>query len=119
MISTHVLDTAKGAPGVGIHVSLSIQSNTSSDANDAAPVFTPVASGTTNDDGRLPDWLDGKTLNPGTYRIHFDLEDYLTQNRQPVFYPHADIVFVVADPAQHFHIPLLLSPYGYSTYRGS
>lgn len=110
MITTHVLDTARGAPGAGISVSLTIQ-----DGSD----FTPVATGITNDDGRIPDWLDGKTLAAGTYRIRFDLEGYLTASSQPVFYPYAEIVFVVVDPSQHFHIPLLLSPFGYSTYRGS
>ena len=110
MITTHVLDTALGAPGAGIDVSLSILNGTD---------FMPVTTGTTNDDGRIPGWLDGKTLVAGTYRIRFELEGYLTANKQPVFYPYAEIVFVVADPAQHFHIPLLLSPFGYSTYRGS
>ena len=119
MITTHVLDTARGAPGAGINVSLAVLDDSIQSNPEGTPVFVPVTSGTTNDDGRIPGWLDGKTLTAGTYRIRFDLEGYLSANNQPVFYPYAEVVFVVADPTQHFHIPLLLSPFGYSTYRGS
>ncbi|MCY0963979.1 hydroxyisourate hydrolase [Parathalassolituus penaei] len=110
MITTHVLDTALGQPGAGIKVQLSLLDTDN---------WVDVTQGTTNQDGRIPGWLDGKTLLAGTYRIRFELQDYLLSQQQPVFYPYAEIVFVVADPAAHFHIPLLLSPFGYSTYRGS
>lgn len=110
MITTHVLDTALGQPAAGITVQLSLLDTDN---------WVDVTQGTTNQDGRIPGWLDGKTLLAGTYRIRFELEDYLHGTQQPVFYPYAEIVFVVADPAAHFHIPLLLSPFGYSTYRGS
>ncbi|MDP2505893.1 MULTISPECIES: hydroxyisourate hydrolase [unclassified Oceanobacter] len=111
MITTHVLDTALGKPGIAIPVTLSRQEQDS---------WTPVSAGQTNDDGRIPGWLDDKpALVAGVYRIRFELDDYFARQSQSAFYPFAEIVFRVEDPAQHFHIPLLLSPFSYSTYRGS
>lgn len=110
MITTHVLDTALGKPAAGIDVSLvRLESGR----------VVPVTQGHTNSDGRIPGWLDGIELQAGTYRICFELEEYLASTGQPLFYPYAEVVFVVADVTRHFHIPLLLSPFGYSTYRGS
>lgn len=111
MISTHVLNTALGKPGAGISVTLSLLVDGQ---------WQPVTAGVTNDDGRIPGWMDAlPDLLAGTYCISFALEDYFTAQGQQVFYPKAEIVFNVADPTEHFHIPLLLNPYGYSTYRGS
>lgn len=111
MISTHVLDTSLGKPGVGISVTLSLLQDGQ---------WQAVASGQTNEDGRIPGWLDDKeVLLAGTYQISFALEDYFHSKGQQVFYPKAEIIFNVANPEEHFHIPLLLNPYGYSTYRGS
>ena len=116
MITTHVLDTALGQPGIGIEVTLCRQNESSPDQNG----WTSVSKGITNHDGRIPGWLDDQpALLPGIYRIRFELDDYFRQLGQSAFYPFAEIVFRVENPAQHFHIPLLLSPFSYSTYRGS
>lgn len=104
-ISTHVLDTARGRPAAGMGVSLEF-------VNGAEP--RTISSTVTDEDGRVTDLLGGSTLQPGTYRISFATGGYGN-----TFYPEASVVFVVEDPNQHHHIPLLLSPFGYSTYRGS
>jgi len=110
-ISTHVLDTSAGRPGAGIHVRLL--------RRDGA-AWTLVSEETTNADGRvaalLPPGFHGA---PGEYRIAFDADVYFAQRRQDSFYTTIEITFVVRDPSQHYHVPLLLNPYGYSTYRGS
>ena len=108
-ITTHVLDTARGKPAVGIPVSLHIQSD---------GIWKELAGGITNQDGRITDLLRESTLKPGRYRLTFETGKYLAQSGKP-FFPEVEIVFEVHDPAQHYHVPLLLSPYGYSTYRGS
>jgi 5-hydroxyisourate hydrolase len=95
MITTHVLDTSKGRPAAGITVVLEHAGR-------------EIARGVTDADGRL------RLAEPpaaGEYRLTFDVKG--------AFYPVVTVVFTVADPKQHHHVPLLLSPYGYSTYRGS
>ncbi len=109
-ITTHVLDTASGLPAKGIKAELSKQVDGE---------FTKMDEGVTNDDGRISDLLAGKKLEQGCYRMHFALSDYFEKNDTQGFYPYADIVFEVRDTSSHYHIPLLLSPFGYSTYRGS
>ena len=75
---------------------------------------------TTNSDGRAPDLLPVSfVLTPGTYRISFELADYFRMQNRQTFYPYATITFLVVDPHQHYHVPLLLSGFGFSTYRGS
>jgi 5-hydroxyisourate hydrolase len=79
-----------------------------------------VAETTTNADGRSPlPLMPAERFVPGTYRMHFDTDAYFRAHSLDGFYPYADIVFVVRDVTQHYHVPLLLSPFGYSTYRGS
>ena len=73
----------------------------------------------TSADGRVPALLGGEPLAAATYRITFRIGAYFAARHQPVFYPEAQVLFVVSDAARHHHIPLLLSPFGYSTYRGS
>jgi 5-hydroxyisourate hydrolase len=109
-LTTHVLDTARGKPAAGIAVTLEIAT---------AAGFEVIARGVTNDDGRVRDLLPEGGLRATTYRIGFDLDPYYAGLGTRGFYPYAQIVFRVEDPAQHHHVPLLLSPYGYSTYRGS
>ncbi len=110
-ITTHVLDTAKGRPGSGIKVTLEFQTE---------GIWDEIASGQTNFDGRLTDLLsDAYHLIAGTYRLTFDTHSYYANQDEPGFYPHVTVAFEVKDPTQHFHVPLLLSPFGYSTYRGS
>lgn len=106
-ITSHVLDTATGKPATGITVVLSRWINDQWQTLDTA---------VTDDDGRILQWrLENRELGFGTYRLHFQLQRYLGED---AFYPFADVVFNVSDE-RHHHIPLLLSPFGYSTYRGS
>jgi 5-hydroxyisourate hydrolase len=99
-VSTHVLDTARGEPARGVRVRLERGREV-------------LASGVTDDDGRLRDWTG--PLVPGTYRLVFDTGAYLGDG---AFFPEVTVAFTVAGDS-HLHVPLLLSPYGYSTYRGS
>lgn len=109
-ITTHVLDTARGKPAAGIAVSL--------ERKDGA-AFVLVRSGTTDDDGRQRTLTDPDGVPVGTYRLSFALEAYFAQQGLPAFFPEAQLTFVVRSAADHFHVPLLLSPFGYTTYRGS
>ncbi|WFD43616.1 hypothetical protein MPSI1_002279 [Malassezia psittaci] len=106
-ISTHVLDTSSGTPAKGVPFQLL-------SADDSQ-----IAKGTTNADGRTQD-LQGINLSSGTYRMIFDTTTYFTsQNIKDFFYPKVELYFTVTDPESHYHVPLILSPYGFSTYRGS
>jgi len=110
-LTSHVLDTAAGQPATGIEVTL---------AQRHQGEWRELASTTTDADGRTGDlWPAGRTMEPGTYRLRFAVGDYHRAQGVAGFYPWADVVFAVSDPAAHYHVPLLLSPYGYSTYRGS
>jgi 5-hydroxyisourate hydrolase len=104
-ITTHVLDTAEGRPAEGIAVTLAIRTGES---------WRTIARGVTDADGRVRTLTDGITLQEATYRLTFDTAAYGN-----AFFPEVSIVFCVENPAQHYHVPLLLSPFGYSTYRGS
>jgi 5-hydroxyisourate hydrolase len=106
-ITTHVLDTARGKPAAGVAIKLEREDG------------TLVGQGATDDDGRLKTLSDPNGVPAGTYRISFDIGAYFAKLGQESFYPQAQITFVVKDASQHFHVPLLLAPYGYSTYRGS
>jgi 5-hydroxyisourate hydrolase len=110
MITTHVLDTAAGRPGRGIAIEL--------ERADGAG-WQRVGAGTTDDDGRLRTLTPAGPVAAGTYRLRFHTGAYLAASHQAAFFPVVEIQFAVADGAQHHHVPLLLSPYGYSTYRGS
>ncbi|MBP2477380.1 5-hydroxyisourate hydrolase [Crossiella equi] len=105
-ISTHVLDAALGRPAAGVAVTLEHLVNA---------VWTVVASGVTDEDGRLREL----PIAGGAHRLVFQTGAYLEASDRPVFYPEVVISFLVADPEQHHHVPLLLSPFAYSTYRGS
>jgi 5-hydroxyisourate hydrolase len=111
-ITTHVLDTALGRPAHGVWIELHHQ---------VADNWREMGRGSTNEDGRLRDLIpDRHTLEPGIYRLTFNTGAYLEGTGQgPGFYPVVTIVFDVRDVDSHYHVPLLLSPYGYSTYRGS
>ncbi len=110
-ISTHVLDTARGKPASGVPVVLEIRSG---------DTWKELARAATDGDGRVRPLLPADTaLVPGTYRITFATEAYFRDQEIEGFYPEATVVFEVRDAGQHYHVPLLLSPYGYSTYRGS
>lgn len=110
-ISTHILDTARGTPASGVVITLSKQSNQG---------WQSIDCGTTNNDGRVPDLCKNQSgLSTGTYKMHFETQKYFSATGDTVFYPYAEVVFIIDQSNQHYHIPLLLSPFGYTTYRGS
>jgi len=110
-LTTHVLDTARGRPAAGLSVVLELQDGTG---------WTELARGVTNADGRVPDLLpDGARLRTGTYRLTFATGAYHQALGVRGFYPTVQIVADLDEGGGHYHLPLLLSPFGYSTYRGS
>lgn len=110
-ITTHVLDTATGKPASGIPVML--------EARTGPDHWEHVAQGETDNDGRIPGFvLPDRVLPPGTYRMRFETATYFQRTNVQGFYPWVEVVFDLRD-SSHYHVPLLLSPYGYSTYRGS
>ena len=109
-LSTHVLDATSGKPAVAVGILLE-------SFRDGG--WTEVATGLTDDDGRLKDWLPADLPGVGTHRLLFDTGAYFTRMGVASFYPAVTITFVIDDPRQHYHVPLLLSPFAYSTYRGA
>ena len=109
-VTTHVLDTALGQPAAGVQVRLERASGDD----------TVIGQASTGQDGRVTD-LGPAELEPGTYRLVFGTGEYarVLWPAQPPFFPEVTVTFTVADRGQHYHVPLLLSPFGYSTYRGS
>jgi 5-hydroxyisourate hydrolase len=104
-LSSHVLDTTSGTPVADMPVTL-----TAPDGNQVTTV--------TNSDGRCKDWPD-ITFTAGTYHIRFACKDYLLARHGQSFYPHVDIHFEMTEDGGHYHVPLLISPFGFSSYRGS
>ena len=110
-ITTHVLDTSLGRPAAGVPVTLEFK---------ARDGWRVLGRGLTDPDGRLRDLLPaGHPLEEGRYRLTFDTGSYFGARGVQVFYADVIVAFVVRDGAEHYHVPLLLSPFGYSTYRGS
>jgi 5-hydroxyisourate hydrolase len=110
-ISTHILDTTLGRPAAEVPVTLSFM---------ADGVWSLLNDEVTDTDGRCKYLLpQTQPLHLGTYRIHFETEIYYQKHRLVGFYPFIEIVFTVSDREQHYHIPLLLTANGYTTYRGS
>jgi 5-hydroxyisourate hydrolase len=109
-ISTHVLDTALGRPAAGVRVILEQLDDTG---------VVSIGVGETDADGRLRELVPaGQALEAGNYRLRFDTGGYFAATRRETFYPSVMVEFSVTSEG-HYHVPLLLSPYGYSTYRGS
>jgi len=109
-LSTHILDTALGKPVAGIEILLSKLRGSE---------WRPLARGTTDSDGRCKTLLSESELEATTYRLTFYTRPYFTTQSVTSLYPSIDITFEVTDPGQHYHIPLLLTANGYTTYRGS
>lgn len=104
-VSTHVLDTSRGRPAAGVQVTLEHDSDI-------------LATGVTNADGRVPDFGDGATIDAGVYRLRFLVTEYFALDQRETFYSEITVNFRVGEN-EHYHVPLLLSPFGYTTYRGS
>jgi 5-hydroxyisourate hydrolase len=110
ILSTHVLDTARGLPAVGVPIRLEAATDTG---------WRLLTVSRTDDDGRARDSLSAAAA-PGLYRLKFDTAAYFTdQGVKEFFYPEVVVCFAVIDPGARYHVPLLLSPFAYSTYRGS
>lgn len=109
MITTHVLDTALGRPAQGIAIELERLDST----------WHMVGGGITDADGRCKTLTPAGPVTPATYRIRFQTAAYWKSFGQTGFFPVVEIQFTIEDGAAHYHVPLLLSPYAYSTYRGS
>ena len=110
-ITTHVLDTSRGEPAARVQVVLERRS---------AGGYEELGRGVTDDDGRLRTLLpQGAKVERGVHRLTFSTAEYFARQGVEGFYPEVTIAFEIRDPAQHYHVPLLLTPFGYSTYRGS
>ncbi len=106
-LSTHVLDTSLGQPAKGVRVTLSRNG-------------LEIGSGTTDSDGRVRSLLpDGAKVEAGDYTLIFTVRDYFEKSARDTFYGHITVCFRISEGGQHYHVPLLLSPFGYATYRGS
>lgn len=110
-ITTHVLDVSRGKPAQGIAVKLELFAVTGQ--------WELLGEGETNDDGRVLNLLPPNQLLAGRYRLIFATAAYFTAHNVAAFYPQVAIEFSVTATTEHYHVPLLLSPFGYSTYRGS
>lgn len=111
-ITTHVLDTSRGCPAAGVRVALE-QVNVDEQ-------WRPLGDGVTDGNGRLNTLLPSSTgLAAGLYRLRFDTRAYFQEHGVNAFFPHVIVTFEVSDTSRHYHVPLLLSPFGYTTYRGS
>ncbi|RKH06146.1 hydroxyisourate hydrolase [Corallococcus praedator] len=111
-LSTHVLDTSTGRPAEGLTLVL--------EARATGESFLELSRGVTNADGRVKDLLGtASKLAPGVYRLTFDTGAWFQSRGQKGFYPYVQVVFEITATDEHYHVPLLLSPYGFSTYRGS
>ena len=111
-ITTHVLDTAKGRPAEGLTLTL--------ERHDASGDWELLSRGVTDADGRVRDLLpDSRALDAGVYRLTFETAGYFRATGVQGFYPSVPVVFELRSPGEHYHVPLLLSPFGYTTYRGS
>ncbi len=108
-ITTHVLDTARGRPAAGVSVALARQSGAG---------WTELATASTDANGRVANLLPVHVKSPaGTYRLRFDVAAYFAIQGAAPFYPYIEVVFDIRD-TEHYHVPLLVSPFGYTTYRG-
>ena len=109
-LTTHILDTTKGKPAADVTVVLYQGGNDE---------WVEIARGHTNNDGRVTNLLANNVfLQHGIYKLRFETKDYFDKHAIPTFYPYVEIIFDI-ESNEHFHIPLLLNPFGYSTYRGS
>jgi 5-hydroxyisourate hydrolase len=110
-ITTHVLDISIGRPAQGVAITLLLQTT--------GTEWKEIARGATGVDGRLATLLKPGKMTVGNYRLRFETGAYFAARHSAAFYPFIEITFAAIDAGQHYHVPLLVSPYGYTTYRGS
>ena len=108
-ITTHVLDAVKGRPAAGVPVEL---------LQRTGDAWASIGTAVTDDDGRAKK-LGPETIPNGEYRLRFDTGAYFAATQTDTFYPEIQLTFLVAEEGRHYHVPILLSPFAYSTYRGS
>ncbi|XP_006902919.1 PREDICTED: 5-hydroxyisourate hydrolase-like [Elephantulus edwardii] len=113
-VTTHVLDTASGLPAQGLCVSLSRL-----EVEGHRQQWLELRTSHTDTDGRCPGLLEPGQMRAGVYKLTFDTEAYWRRKGQESFYPQVEVVFTVTDKMRKLHVPLLLSPWSYTTYRGS
>ncbi|XP_037552223.1 5-hydroxyisourate hydrolase-like isoform X1 [Nematolebias whitei] len=111
-LTTHVLNTAAGVPGSNMTLRLYQQDPWTS-------VWNLITNGTTDDDGRCPGLITQQQFRPAVYKLHFETAQYWESMGETSFYPYVEIVFTISNPDQKYHVPLLVSRFSYSTYRGS
>lgn len=110
-ITTHILDISTGFPARGVLITLE---------QETSEGWKIIGKGQTDNDGRLRDLIaPDEKLIEGNYRLTFETGQYFKEQQTEAFYPQVNVTFIVRNPNQHYHVPLLLSPFGYSTYRGS
>ena len=109
-ISTHVLDLAAGVGGKNVPVIL--------EHKDKEGNWNKLASGVTDENGRIKSFVPAVKASKGIYRLNFDMTKYSGSNKKP-FFPEINVVFQIEDEKLHYHVPVVVSPYGYSTYRGN
>lgn len=110
-VTTHILDTSLGEPASNVEVQLYSYSNNE---------WNELGQGKTDSDGRVTNLIDSdQSLEAGEYKLRFEIASHYSSNNTESFYPFIDIVFKISAGGQHYHVPLLLNPFGYSTYRGS
>ncbi|KAI6652822.1 5-hydroxyisourate hydrolase [Oopsacas minuta] len=111
-ITTHVLDTSRGIAAQGLAISLYYHDTIQDKWN-------LIKHSVTNKDGRCLDLLQMEQFQAGNYKLTFQTSLYFEEFKEKSFFPFVEVIFVVNDPNSHFHVPLLLSPYSYTTYRGT
>jgi len=109
-ITTHILDTSSGTPAADVQVKL---------LQDVEGGWHQLAWDITDNDGRIGHWLEDQVLEAGHYKLVFHTAAYFAKQDTVTFYPYVEIVFTIAEDGEHYHVPLLLNPFGYTTYRGS
>ncbi|XP_054476246.1 5-hydroxyisourate hydrolase-like [Anoplopoma fimbria] len=111
-LTTHVLNTGDGVPAARMALSLHR-------LDSKQMIWSMLTVGTTNEDGRCSGLIGREALVPGMYKLRFETGSYWENLNQTSFYPYVEVVFTITDPEQRFHVPLLMSRFSYSTYRGS
>lgn len=110
-LSSHILDVSSGMPAPGVTVQLE-------KLNEKTKVWSVVDKKVTDEQGRIKEFLDQRQQNKGIYKLTFFVKDYFASKKMESFYPFVDVVFQIQDD-KHYHVPITLSAYGYSTYRGN